>query len=98
MAPRPGGSGATGSYITTSSAVVATPGAVLVLIALPGTAVGTAVLRDGGAAGAIRLRVNTLANGAAIPVAIPAGLDFETDIYLELTGAGTAASVVFKSP
>lgn len=97
MAARPGGSGFTGRHFTASGAVTSAPGSVSIILISQGSTAGTAILRDGGAAGAVLFRANTIAGGAPIPASLLSGLDFDTDIFVELSGTGTAASVVYSA-
>lgn len=96
MPARPGGSGFTGGYFTASGAVTVVPGTVSAIFISQGSLAGTAILRDGGAAGAILFRANTIAGGSPASASFSMGLDFDTDIFVELSGTGTAASVIYK--
>lgn len=62
-----------------------------------GATAGSAVLRDGGAGGTVKMTINTPASAAAhiaIPIPSP-GLAFDTDCHVTLTTAD-AITVVFK--
>ena len=66
------------------------------LVANPGSANGTIVLKDGGASGATLLTLNTTANGEPFNILIPAeGIVFETNVYVALTGTGTSVVVFY---
>lgn len=82
--------------VSTSSTAVAYRTRVRGLVIAPGSANGTVVLKDGGSDGTTLISLATTANGEPFNILIPAnGVLFETDVYVALTGTGTAATVFY---
>jgi len=97
MASGSRGVGSDGVLLTASASVKGTAGQVLSVLVVQGSAAGRVTLRDGGSGGAIKWQCDTVALGSSIPCALGGsfGLEFDTDIFCEIAGAGTKASVVF---
>ena len=82
--------------VTTSSTVYAERARLRGVVVIPGSANGSLEFKDGGSGGTSIMTIPTIANGEPFNVLIPAeGVVFETDIYLALTGANTAATVFY---
>ena len=82
--------------VSTPSSAYATRTRVRGMVIAPGSANGTVVFKDGGASGTTLMTFSTVANGEPFNVLIPAnGVLFETSVYVDLTGTGTAVTVFY---
>lgn len=82
--------------VQATGTLVANPCLVRFAYVRSGATAGSAIFRDGGAGGTIKLQIDTPASAAAlISIPIPApGLAFDTDVHVTLTNAN-AATVIF---
>ena len=82
--------------VSTPSSAYAARTRVRGMVIAPGSANGTVVFKDGGASGTTLMTFSTVANGEPFNVLIPAnGVLFETSVYVDLTGTGTAVTVFY---
>ena len=82
--------------VSTSSTAVDYRTRVRGLVIAPGSANGSVTFKDGGASGTTLMSFTTTANGEPFNILIPAnGVLFETDVYVGLSGTGTAAVVFY---
>ena len=78
----------------TATGTVKTTGAIVKLVILiPAAAATTLVLRDGGAGGTVKLSLQAPISGQSVPVPMPDGVTFATDIHATLVGAAAEAFV-----
>jgi|DEB19_MinimDraft_3_1074340.scaffolds.fasta_scaffold76687_1 hypothetical protein len=83
-------------YVSTSATVFDGRTRFKGLAVTPGSASGTAVVRDGGASGTILFSTATLTNGTPFYVIVPGeGAVCQTDLYVAVTGTGTTATVFY---
>jgi len=82
--------------VTTSSTVYDGRARLRGVVVIPGSANGSIEFKDGGASGTSIMLIPTIANGEPFNVLIPAeGVLFESNVYLALSGANTAATVFY---
>lgn len=82
--------------VSTSSTAYSTRTRVRGMVIAPGSANGSVTFKDGGASGTTLMTFSTVANGEPFNVLIPAnGVLFETDVYVALSGTGTAVTVFY---
>lgn len=82
--------------ISTSS-TVAGRARVRGMLVSPGSANGSITFKDGGSSGTTIMSMSTVANGEPFNVLIPAeGVLFETNVYVALSGTGTAITVFYS--
>jgi hypothetical protein len=83
-------------YVSTSATVFDGRTRFKGLVVTPGSAGGTALVRDGGSSGTVLFSTATLANGTPFNVLVPGeGVVCLTDLYVEVTGTGTTATVFY---
>lgn len=84
-------------HVTVSGAILATPGRVKAVIAVPGALAGTVIIKDGGSSGTTVLTIDTIASATGNPVVVPipaAGIPCGTSIYCAISNA-VAATVIY---
>lgn len=82
--------------VSTSGSAYAARTRVRGLVIAPGSANGSVVFKDGGSAGTTLMEFSTVANGEPFNILIPAeGVLFENNVYVALTGTGTAVTVFY---
>lgn len=82
--------------VSTPSSAYASRTRVRGMVIAPGSANGTVVFKDGGSSGVTLMTFSTVANGEPFNVLIPAnGVLFENNVYVDLTGTGTAVTVFY---
>lgn len=74
--------------VTATGTVKSTKTKVRLYILTPVGAITTAVIRDGGAGGTVRMSLQAAANGQSVVVSVPDGQPFGTDVHATLAGAG----------
>lgn len=83
-------------YVSTSATVFSGRTRFKGLVVTPGSAAGTAVVRDGGSGGTILFSTTTLADGTPFSFSVPGeGAVCYTDLYVAVTGTGTTATVFY---
>lgn len=81
---------------TTSGTVVSRNGQLRGLFIVQGSAAGTVNLREGGSAGNIIASFDTTADSTIADITVPgSGIEFSTDLYIELTNI-TSATVFYN--
>lgn len=82
--------------VSSSNTAYATRTRVRGMVIAPGSANGSVTFKDGGSSGTTLMQFSTVANGEPFNVLIPAnGVLFENDVYVALSGTGTAVTVFY---
>lgn len=69
---------------------------VYTIVLTPAAALSTLVLRDGGAGGVVKARLQAAASGSSVPLNLKAPFQCKTDIHVTLTGAGATYNVYHR--
>ena len=79
--------------VTATATVKATAAMVKLVVLSPGSTASSVILKDGGAGGAVRLTLVAASGTSSVPMNIPDGIPFTTDVHATLAGTGALAYV-----